>query len=247
MTLIIAADVQDHLILAGDHCAVISRVSMPGTPEIALDNHRKVYPWKYGAIAASGDVFLMVYFYRLLLHHESKGQPIDLLQVAREAKMTRSRSGAPPGDSTGNIFFTLPVSDGFALYHLSVTADMIDFEIIEPITTHFSMREERAPSEATCQAFTSRMRPAFFFQDVGAFHHHHLGLLKAFFARQSAVDEMVTSSFDVCVLEKRTGKHTFWHMSETAKQLAAVDLGECGEASGLAMPAREARGIHSNP
>ena len=224
MTLLIAADVQDHLILAGDHCAVMSRVSTQGPPEVTLDNYRKVYPWKYGAIAASGDVFLMVHFCRLFLHHESTGQSLDLLQIAREAKVACFRNGARPGDSSGNIFLTLPGAEGFGLYCVCVTADTIDFEIIEPISVRFSMREERVPEESACQAFTGRLRPAFFFQDSGAFHHHHLDLLEAFFARQSAVDEMVTSSFDVCVLEKRSGVHTFWHVSEPPKQLAAVDL-----------------------
>ncbi|MGH8086012.1 MAG: hypothetical protein ACREPV_12170 [Lysobacter sp.] len=226
MTLLIAADVQDHLIVAGDHCAVMSRVSTQGPPEVTLDNYRKVYPWKYGAIAASGDVFLMVHFCRLFLHHEGLGHPLDLLQIAKEAKMACVRNGARSDASAGSIFLTLPGAEGFSLYHVCVTTDMIDFEIIEAIGTRFSMREERAPDESVCQAFTSRLRPAIFFGDSAAFSHYHIDLLKTFFARQNAVDEMVTSSFDVCLLEKRTGVHTFWHISEPPKQLAAVDLGE---------------------
>ncbi|WP_407352145.1 hypothetical protein [Luteimonas sp. R10] len=223
MTLIIASDAQDHLILAGDHCAVLSRVSNQGAPDVVLRNYRKVYPWKYGAIAASGDVFLMACFHQLVLHYERRGQPINLLQVAREAKAARSRSGVPPCQSTGNIFFTLPDSEGFALYCLSVRTASIECEIIEPVSTRFSMREG-TPDKSACHAFNNRLRPSFFFPGVDAFHRHHLELLGRFFADQSDVDELVTASFDVYMLEKRTGLGAFWPASGTRKQLAAIDL-----------------------
>ncbi|MDH5822484.1 hypothetical protein QFW77_05700 [Luteimonas sp. RD2P54] len=223
MTLIVAADAQDHLILAGDHCAVLSRVSNQGPPDLVLRNYRKVYPWKYGAIAVSGDVFLAACFQRLFAHQERMGQPIDLLQVARDAKAVRARSGAPPSESTGNLFFTLPGCDGFALHCVFIRADSIECEIIEPIGSRFSMREG-TPDEAACHAFNKRLRPSFFFPVIDAFHRHHLELLGRFFAGQSAVDEFVTASFDVYMLEKRTGLGAFWHVSESQERLATIEL-----------------------
>ncbi len=82
MTLIIAADVQDHLIIAGDHCAVFSRVSNEGRSDVVLRNYQKVNPWKYGAIAASGDVVLMMNLWRSFMLQEGLGGPINLAQVA---------------------------------------------------------------------------------------------------------------------------------------------------------------------
>ena len=133
MTLVIAADVQDHLILAGDHCAVLSGVSNAGEMDVILRNYQKVYPWKYGAIAASGDVLLMAHFCQLFLLHERLGQSIDLLQVAREAKAAHTRAGALPSESTGNVFFTLPGRDGFELHGAFFDKSTVEFEIIEPI------------------------------------------------------------------------------------------------------------------
>jgi hypothetical protein len=78
MTLIIAADVQDHLILAGDHCAVLSRGSN-ATEQVIIHNYQKVHSWKYGAIAGSGDVVLMAVFLRLFLLHERQGVRMDVL------------------------------------------------------------------------------------------------------------------------------------------------------------------------
>lgn len=208
MTLIIVADVQDHLILAGDHCAVLSQVSNEGRPVTILRNHEKVCPWKYGATAASGDVFLTAHFTRLLLRHAQYGRPIDLFQVAREARA--ARTGTPRNQITGNVFFTLPGNDGFQLHGAFFRERTVEFEIIAPISTRFSMREERAPDETACHAFNDKLRPAFFFEDTEAFHRHHLDLLGGFFARQSAVDDLVTSSFDAFILDKRTGLGMFW-------------------------------------
>lgn len=223
MTLIIAADAQDHLILAGDHCAVMSRVSNQGATDLVLDNYRKIYPWKYGAIAASGDVFLMAYFCRLFLCHASKGGPIDPVQIAKAAKQTRLGSGTPLGCSTGNLFFTSPGCEGFDLHGVFIGADRIDHEIIKPIGTRFSVGK-RMQDDPAYDEFGSRLRPSFFFSDVDGFHRHHLDLLAAFFAGQSAVDELVTASFDVCMLDKRSGVSKFWSVSDATQQLAFIEL-----------------------
>lgn len=224
MTLIIAADVQDHLILAGDHCAVLSRVSNAGEADSVLRNYRKVYPWKYGAVAGSGDVFLMAHFCRLFLLHERPGEPIDLLQIAREAKVARTRAGVPADRSTGNVFFTLPGTDGFELHGAFFREGTVEFEAITPISTRFSMREERVPDEAACKSFNSRLRPSFFFDDIEVFHRFHLDLLAGFFARQSARDHLVTPSFDVLMLDKRSGVVRFWRTSDSVKTLVSLGV-----------------------
>jgi len=210
MTLIIAADVQDHLILAGDHCAVFSRVSNGGKPDAVMRNYQKVHPWKYGAIAASGDVVLMVNFWRNFMLQEGLGQSINLAQIAREAKAARTRAGIPPSQSTGNVFFTLPGSDGFELHGLFFGERTVEFEIIAPIETRFSMQAHRVPGEARCHTFNSRLRPSFFFDDISAFHRHHVDLFGRFFAEQSSVDDLVTSSYDIFMLDKRSGGGLFW-------------------------------------
>jgi len=223
MTLIIAADVQDHLILAGDHCAVMSRVSIESDSDVVIGNYRKVFPWKYGAVTASGDVFLVMWFCRLFLHHEQQGGAVDLLQVASEAKHMRTRHGIPRTSSTANIFFSLPGADGFALHGLSIKGRTMDYERIEPISTRFSMREERSPDESVCQAFNTLLRPSFFFQTVDAFNRHHLDLLGAFYTAQSAVDDRVTATFDVFMLDKTTGEGTFWHGSHSPGRLTRLN------------------------
>lgn len=221
MTLIVAANVQDHLILAGDHCAAFAEVSNHGPPDLVIDNFRKVYPWKYGASAASGDVLLMSCYFRRFLVHESSGDTVNLLQVAKEAKQLRR---VDPAQSTGNIFFTLPGSDAFDLHCVGVHSDRVRYELIKPVTAHFSLREECACDQATCDAFSRSLRPSVFFPSIDAFQQHHIGLLKDFYRSHSAMDGMVTASFDVCLLDRRTGIGTFWHVAEPPKHLACVEI-----------------------
>lgn len=237
MTLIVAADVQDHLILAGDHCAVLSRVSNQGLPDLVLDNYRKVHPWKYGGIVASGDVFMMAYFHRLLLRHDATGQPLDVLRIARQAKAARSLNGIPPDRSTGNIFFTLPTSDGFRLQSLCIERDTISLEIIEPISTHFSLRKEAVLDEGAYQSINGRLRPSCFFEDIDAFNRYHIELLSTLYAKQSAADKFVTSSFDVFMLDKRTGAGSFWQTpSTTDRTFVSVALASESSSNGTQVP-----------
>lgn len=221
MTLIVAADIQDHLMLAGDHCAVFSRMSNEESPDVVVDHYRKIYPWKYGVSAASGDVFLMANFHRIFRIHQSLGLPIDVLHIARQAKAMRARSGVGAHRSTGNLFFTLPNAegDGFGLFLVSIGERAIDCEAIEAISARFSMRKAVLDGPAY-DDFASRLRPSFFFRDAEAFHRYHIGLLKRFFLRHSALDEWITASFDVCLLDKRTGVSMFWRVSDGAKDLA---------------------------
>lgn len=222
MTLIIAADVQDHLILAGDHCAVLSSLSNPVVSDVVISNYRKVYPWKYGAIAASGDVFLVAGFCRLFLRHQRCGGAVDLRLVASEAKQLRTRAGVPRCQSTGNIFFTLPGQYGFELHSVCIGDSTVEYEHIAPISTRLSLREACAPDVAVCQAFNRQLRPLFWFKDRSCFHRHHLDLLAGLYRSQSDVDALVTSSFDTFILDKRTGVGTFWPGSPAARSRGRV-------------------------
>lgn len=217
MTLIVAADAQDHLILAGDHCAVLSNVSTGETPGQQLRNYRKVYPWKYGAIGASGDVFLLAYWWRLFMQQDSSGGAVDLLQAATDAKQARTRDGVPPNRATANIFCTLPGEDGFALHAVYVGAGKVRCEVIEPISSVFSMREGGI-GEDESEAFVSRLRPSFFFEDPADCERCNINLLARLFAEQSTRDSHVTASFDLAMLCKESGAIGFWRIGEPAQQ-----------------------------
>ncbi|KRG64154.1 hypothetical protein ABB27_16820 [Stenotrophomonas terrae] len=163
------------------------------------------------------------------------GGPIDLAQVAKTAKQMRTNSGVPPDVSTGNIFFTAPGREGLQLHCVSVTTGRILCEIIKPFTTQFSSADKLL-EQAEYDAFNKQLRPAFFFDDIQAFHRHHLDLLTAFFASYSAGDARVTASFDVCMLDKKTGAGMFWHVAEPPKQLAYIHLSEDESDAGPGYP-----------
>lgn len=170
----------------------------------------------------------MVCFHRLFLDCEARGEPIDLLQIARQAKGMRSRNGTPLSGSTGNLFFTLPGREGFVLHALYIGEEKIEHEIVEPLGTQFSL-PGKPVDDSACHVLSTRLRPSFFFRDADAFHRCHLDLLSEFFAGQSAADELVTSTFNLCMLEKQTGMSLFWQMPEPTKQLLRIDLRDEGQ------------------
>lgn len=217
MTLIVAADAQDHLILAGDHCAVLSRVLTGDAPGQVLRNYRKVYPWKYGAIGASGDVVLLTYWWRLFMQQDASGGTVDLLQAATDAKRARTRDGVPSDRATANIFCTLRGEDGFALHAVYIGAGQVSCEVIQPISSVFSMREGGI-GEDESEAFVSRFRPLFFFEDPADCDRWNIDLLTGLFAEQSARDSHVTASFDLALLCKETGAIGFWRFGVPAMQ-----------------------------
>src|SRR5690606_24286190 len=145
------------------------------------------------------------------------------LHIARLAKQVRSRSGARPEESTGNIFLTLPGCIGFELHALYIDEARIDHEVIEAVSTRFSM-PGRPLDDSACHVFTGHLRPSFFFLDVDAFHRHHLDLLGAFFAEKGATDRFVTSSFDAFMLDKRSGVGMFWKTPHSVKPLVSIVL-----------------------
>lgn len=216
MTLIVAADVQDHLILAGDHCAVLSRLSNDGPPQRILFNFRKLQAWKYGAIAASGHVPLTAHFIHLVTLYDAKRSVISLQEIARQAKASCTQQGASAEHSTGNIFLTLLGQEGFQLHMLCVEKSQITLDTIEPIGSVFSLSEDAAMAPAAYKALNGRLRPSFFFKTMQEFHHYHLECLRQIYAQQSAHDPFVTSSFDLAIFNKQTGEGWFWQTPSAA-------------------------------
>lgn len=96
------------------------------------------------------------------------------------------------------------------MYGVHIGEKRIPLETVDPISTCFSMQQQRSSDPAACNEFNGCLRPALFFSDTRAFDAHHLDLLRRFFARQHSVDDRVTCSFDVMFLDKRTGIGRFW-------------------------------------
>lgn len=223
MTLIVAADAQDHLILAGDHCAVLSRMSTGEPTERIVRNYRKVYPWKYGAIAASGDVILLAYWWRMFMKKDIRGSTVDLLHLAADAKRARNLDGIPPEKSTANIFCTLPGENGFALHTVYIGTKRVSCDVIKPISSVFSMREGGL-DETASEKFVNSLRPSFFFTDPRHCERYNTDLLRDLFTEQAAQDSLVTASFDMILLQKESGRMGFWKVAQPAKQLFELQV-----------------------
>lgn len=75
MTLIVAINLNNYIILTGDHRLTIDFKPFAKLPsKIIVDGYKKLKYWKHGAIVVSGNVVLMNYFYEFL-----QAQPLVLL------------------------------------------------------------------------------------------------------------------------------------------------------------------------
>ncbi len=223
MTLVVAADVQDYILLAADHYAELADCRDPSS-RIVLDNYRKIYLWKYGALTASGDVLLVSSFFQLFAQQEAKGGGIDLLRIGKLCKASRCAGGAPAEDATANLFFTLPGGDGFELHALSIGDAVIRHEVIAPVGAQFSMLEGAIPA-AQCHEFNRQLCPGFMFASQKDFYRYCGEILCAFYRVSAQACPVVTESFDVYLLKKHTGEGVLLGTLPAGKMvsLGAVD------------------------
>lgn len=105
MTLTVAINLNDYIILTGDHRLTIECEPFTGLPaRTVVDDYKKIKYWEYGAITVSGDVLLMYYFHEVLEIY-AKQNNWDFLQVAQVARAMYLSAGKPVQHATGTAFF----------------------------------------------------------------------------------------------------------------------------------------------
>ena len=106
MTLTVAINIDDYIILTGDHRLTIECEPFTGLPaRTVVDDYKKIKYWKYGAITVSGEVLLMYYFHEVLEFY-AKQNNWDFLQVAQVARAMYLNDDKPEQHATGTAFFS---------------------------------------------------------------------------------------------------------------------------------------------
>lgn len=205
MTLAIAINLNDYIILTGDHRLTIECEPFTGSPvKTVLDNYKKIRYWKYGAITVSGDVLLMYYFHEVLELY-AKQNNWDFLQVAEVARAMYLKDGKSKEHATGTAFFSIFTLEKVDIIHLSIKENYTEYEVIKPMHAHFSLFEG-APYDPIYQLFVNSLRKIDNFLNIKDFYNYHMELLKIFYARQKRIDNSITSSFDLFIQNTKTGQ-----------------------------------------
>lgn len=205
MTLTVAINLNDYIILTGDHRLTIECELFTGLPaRTVVDDYKKIKYWEYGAITVSGDVLLMYYFHEVLELY-AKQNNWDFLHVAQVARVMYLNDRKPAQHATGTAFFSIFTLGEVEIIHLSIKKDCIEYEVINPMYTHFSLFEG-TPDDPIYQLFVNSLRKIDSFLNFEDFYNYHTELLKFFYTRQKRIDDSITSSFDLFIQDKKTGQ-----------------------------------------
>ncbi|MGF2637281.1 hypothetical protein ACQUFW_13290 [Acinetobacter johnsonii] len=205
MTLTVAINIDDYIILTGDHRLTIECEPFTGLPtRTVVDDYKKIKYWKYGAITVSGDVLLMYYFHEVLEFY-AKQNNWDFLQVAQVARAMYLNDDKPEQHATGTAFFSLFTLGKVEIIHLSIKKNYIEYETIKPMHAHFSLFEG-TPDDPIYQLFVNSLRKIDSFLNFEDFYNYHTELLRFFYTRQKRIDDSITSSFDLFIQNTKTGQ-----------------------------------------
>jgi len=203
MTLIVAINLNNYIILTGDHRLTIECQPFTKLPsKFFVDGYKKLKYWKHGAIVVSGSVVLMHYFYEFL--QAQAPDTFDFLLAAYQARIRFLQEGGQLDQATGCAFFSVFNNGEVLLIHLSIKTTLVEYEKVYPIFAHFSAFEGE-PDDPVFQEFAASLRQSFEFESAQAFYGYHVDLLKAFYRSQNSFDESVTSSFDLFIQDTKTG------------------------------------------
>ena len=203
MTLTIAIQLDDYIILTGDQRLIVECESFTQLPAKTIyDGYKKIKYWKHGAITVSGDVLLMYYFHELLELYAQKSN-FDLLQIAQIAKKMYINDRKPSNQATGVAFLSIFSFGKVELITLSIEETEIEYETIAPMNAHFSMFAG-TPDDPIYQNFVDALRCIGNFPSFKAFFEYHVDLIKAFYKRQKSFNESITARFDLFIQNTQT-------------------------------------------
>ncbi|ALH95677.1 hypothetical protein [Acinetobacter equi] len=206
MTLTIAINLDDYVILTGDQRLTIECEPFTNLPaKTIIDNYKKIKQWTHGGITVSGDVLLMQYFHEELeAHARHKTPKWDFLNTARLARVLYLQDDKPIDHATGCAFFSLFNLDKVELIHLSIRKTVIEYETVLPMHAHFSLFAG-TPDDPIYQQFVDALKKVNTFKNFIDFFNYHVDLIKAFYKRQQSFDESITSTFDLYIQDTKTG------------------------------------------
>lgn len=207
MTLTIAINLDDFVIITADQRLTIHCKPFTNLPEtLYSDNYKKINIWKHGAMTSSGDVLLMHCFYELLQVHANDGDNTwRFIEIAQQAREIFLEIGHPKEEATGSALFSLYNLGTTHLIHLTFDKTSIRYETIPAIQANFCLFAG-TPDDPIYQAFVSALRRIRYFDSFSNFFNYNVNLIKAFYKRQQSFDDTITSTFDIFIQHRKSGK-----------------------------------------
>lgn len=145
-------------------------------------------------------------FYELLQAHANDGSNTwEIIDIAQQALNLYLELGKPAEEATGSALFSLFNLGTTHLIHLTFDKTSIKYESIPAIQADFCLFAG-TPDDPIYQAFVSALRRIRHFDNFNNFFDYNLNLIKAFYKRLQSFDETITSTFDIFIQHRKSGK-----------------------------------------
>lgn len=217
MTMIIAAHLKDHLLIAADRRAM-SYDLVTGSLSFANDQQRKIQTWAGGVIAGTGE---KVFLDRVILALQQFNQTItasSLLKLVMQQLALRRLDGIPITSLANNtIFITQYTGSDCLLYSIPIGALIdLDYSANSIQDEHYIHALSTYAMQVTClnipqdftqlQQFQANLKPISDFDDINQALGFYGAQLDLIFKQQAAHDSSVSPDFDLYLQNCHTGR-----------------------------------------
>lgn len=223
MTMIISAHLGDCILIAADKRAMIYDLNSR-LLRISHDDEAKIKLWCRGAITGTGDSLFInrvMHYFENLTEHEQKLEQMNAIQIEIERRLFE---GVPKDILNNNtlifsIFnghktslYTIPIQPFFETFKLG-GRELIRTQIHEIKEWTIDVCCLNIPSDLELlQNFQRNLRSLNSFESERQFISYYIEQLKTIFAKQSSIDNSVTSAFDLYLQSCATGRSIAIHV-----------------------------------
>lgn len=217
MTMIIAAHLKDHLLIAADRRAM-SYDLVTGRLSFANDKQHKIEMWAGGIVSGTGE---KVFIDRVSMALQQIKQSVNvdtLLHIVIQQLLLRQRQGIPITTLANNTIFITQYSDVDCLLYSIPIAPLIELDCISnTLQTDLFIHAFCAfEMQVTClnvpqdfsqlQQFQANLKPIKDFRYIDQAINFYRTQLHAVFEQQAVHDSSVSPDFDLYLQDCHTGK-----------------------------------------
>jgi len=223
MTMIVAAHLEDCILIAADKRAMLCDLEV-GSMRLSHDDEQKIKLWNRGAIVGTGETIFVNRVADYFIQFEEDGQALKQMDAIYEEIERRILEGVPKRLLQNNsIIFSMFDGIETSLYMIPMEPFFNVFEkdgqkIIQPRlheikpynidVTCFNL----PPDMSSLQTYQRNLKPLSGFKEELDFIWYHIEQLKQVFGTQAEIDPSITTSFDLYIQSCRTGKSIAMHV-----------------------------------
>lgn len=223
MTMIVAAHLEDCILIASDKRAMLCDLET-GAMRLSHDDEQKIKLWNRGAIAGTGETIFVNRVTDYFINFQENDRQLKQMDAIYDEIERRILEGVPQSHLKNNsLIFSVFDGDVTRLYLVPIepffniiekNGDQIIQPYIHEITAYnvdvtcFNL----PPDMSSLQNYQRNLRALSFFGEEKEFIEYHIEQLKIVFATHAEIDASITTSFDLYIQSCATGESLAMHV-----------------------------------